>query len=73
MENDNYGWENIKTSLYESDNPLLFVITVPNYMTKLEIKALSQRFADFKKQAGIDIPFVILHEGVTLSLIEKPK
>ena len=73
MENDNYGWENIKTSLFESDNPLLFVITIPNWMTKKAVETLSQRFADLKKEANIDIPFVILTEGVTLSLIEKPK
>lgn len=72
-ENDNYLFENIKTTLYESDNPLLFVLTVPKNMTKKAIEAVHEKFTVFKKQSNIDIPFVILTEGMTLSLIEKPK
>lgn len=72
-ENDNYLFENIKTTLYESDNPLLFVLTVPKNMTTKAIEAIHEKFEDFKKKSNIDIPFVILIEGMTLSLIERPK
>lgn len=72
-ENDNYLFENIKTTLYESDNPLLFVLTVPKNMTTKAIEVVHEKFEDFKKKSNIDIPFIILIEGMTLSLIERPK
>lgn len=73
QENDDYLFENIKTTLYESDNPYILVLTFPRNMPKTFVEALHKKFSDFKKEAGIDTPFVILPEGVNLSLIERPK
>jgi hypothetical protein len=66
-------FEQARIEVLESNSPYVLVLTVPTFSSTKTVEMIKNQFMEWKKNSNITIPCLVLYEGMTLSLLEKPE